>query len=88
MGTILHKLAAKIGFRDGLGLSERVIYRELFLSGLTLLDLRDKATGQDLTMSHVAARQELLKLLEVVRPPAPRQGARIKRAANSTQQHA
>ncbi len=86
MGTILHKLAEKIGFRDGLGLSERVIFRELFLSGLTLLDMRDKKTGQNLTMSHVAARQELLKLLAVVQPPArkkstkgksaPRQGGR------------
>lgn len=70
MGAILHKLAEKIGFRDGLGLSERVIYRELFLSGLTLLDTRDKKAGQKFTLSHVAARQELLKLLAVVQPPA------------------
>jgi chromosome partitioning protein len=70
MGEILHTLAKEIGFRDGLGLSERVIYRELFLSGLTLLDLRDKDTGQTFTLSHVAARQELLKLLEMVQPAA------------------
>jgi len=68
MGVILQTLAKKIGFRDGLGLSERVIYRELFLSGLTLLDLRDRDTGQTFTLSHVAARQELLKLLEMVHP--------------------
>jgi chromosome partitioning protein len=76
MGTILHTLAKKIGFHDGLGLSERVIYRELFLSGLTLLDTRDKKAGQDFTLSHVAARQELLKLLAVVHPPARQQKAK------------
>ncbi|MHA1600583.1 MAG: division plane positioning ATPase MipZ [Alphaproteobacteria bacterium] len=80
MSTILHKLAKKIGFRDGLGLSERVIYRELFLSGLTLLDMRDKRTGQQLTLSHVAARQELLKLLAVVQPPARKKNAKSKPA--------
>ena len=81
MGEILHALAEKIGFRDGLGLSERVIYRELFLSGLTLLDLRDKDTGQSFTLSHVAARQELLKLLAVVQPPARRAGDKRNTAA-------
>ena len=78
MSAILHSLAEKIGFRDGLGLSERVIYRELFLSGLTLLDTREKKTGQKFTLSHVAARQELLKLLAVVQPPARKKSAKGK----------
>ena len=82
MGSILHKLAKEIGFRDGLGLSERVIYRELFLSGLTLLDTREKKTGQEFTLSHVAARQELLKLLAVVQPPARKKNAKGKSAAH------
>lgn len=73
MDQILEHLARKIGFRQGPGLRERVIYRELFLSGLTLLDLpRDRAPAK-FSMSHVAARQELRHLLDAVqpRPTAP-----------------
>jgi chromosome partitioning protein len=36
----LERLAGRIGFRIGQGLSERVAYRELFLFGLTHLDLK------------------------------------------------
>jgi chromosome partitioning protein len=59
-------------------LSERVIYRELFLEGLTLLDLRQVGLERRLSLSHVAARQELRSLLELIssREPAvtgPRQ---------------
>ena len=46
-------LAQRLGFRVAPGLSERVIYRELFLKGLTLLDLR-KSSG--LAYDHVACR--------------------------------
>ena len=42
------------------GLSERVIYRELFPSGLTLLD---KGQLGELGTSHLVARQELRGLL-------------------------
>ncbi len=68
VGDILARLAEHIGFREGPGLSERVIYRELFLSGLTLLDLRDRGIDVEFTMSHVAARQELRALLHAVQP--------------------
>ena len=40
MGTVIEALARRIGFRIAAGLSERVIYKELFLNGLTLLDLK------------------------------------------------
>jgi len=43
-----------------------VIYRELFLKGLTLLDLREKGVGIPLSMSHMAARQEVRALLEII----------------------
>ncbi len=42
------------------GLSERVIYRELFPSGLTLLD---KGHLGELGTSHIVARQEMRALL-------------------------
>jgi len=63
MERVVAALSQRLGFRVAPGLSERVIYRELFLKGLTLLDLREKAAGVTMTMSHVAARQELRSLL-------------------------
>ncbi len=62
-------LAQRIGFRLAPGFGERVIFRELFLKGLTLLDLRQAKTG-GLSMSHVAARQEVRGLLQALRLPA------------------
>ena len=59
----LEKLSKRIGFRVANGFSERVIYRELFLKGLTLLDILDGGTGVDVTLSHIAARAEIRDLL-------------------------
>lgn len=61
MEAVLAALAKRIGFRTAPGFGDRVIFREMFLSGLTLLDLRD--AGTKLTMSHLAARQEVRDLL-------------------------
>lgn len=62
----LKELAGRAGFRLIGGLSERVIYRELFPSGLTLLD-----RGQlgELGTSHLVARQELRALIANLRLP-------------------
>lgn len=78
MADALTSLSERLDFRQGEGLSERVIYRELFLEGLTLLDLRQAGLERSLSLSHVAARQELRGLLELIssREPAvtgPRQ---------------
>lgn len=62
METALSRLAKRIGFRVAPGFSERVVFRELFPRGLTLLDLRDVGVSS-LSMSHVAARQELRELV-------------------------
>ncbi len=62
MSDVLDKLSGRIGFRHISGFSERVIFRELFLNGLTLLDL-DLQNNILLSMSHVAARQELRNFL-------------------------
>jgi len=71
----LTELAPRIGFRFVPGLSERVIYRELFPKGLTLVDLRLPAvrtrTGA-MTMSHVTARQELRRLVDSLVLPETR----------------
>lgn len=71
MADVLAALAARIGFRVAPGLSERVIYRELFLAGLTLLDVRDEDAGVRLSMSHIAARRELRDLIEAIGFVAP-----------------
>lgn len=75
MGSVIEALAKRIGFRTARGLSERVIYRELFLNGLTLLDLKRGPsggnTGPSMTMSHVAARQEVRDLVSALNLPPP-----------------
>ncbi len=62
------QLSKRIGFRVAPGFSERVIFRELFPRGLTLLDLRDIGVGK-LNLSNVAARQELRDLFKSLRLP-------------------
>ncbi len=69
VGEALENLARRIGFRISPGLSERVIYRELFPMGLSLLDLHDAGSGVAFTMSHVAARQEIRDLTIILKLP-------------------
>lgn len=69
MDRLLAELAKRIGFRMVAGLGERVVYRELFLKGLTLLDLRESTVNVSLRMSHVAARQELRVLIDAMGLP-------------------
>lgn len=80
VGSALEQLAERIGYRLLDGFSERVIFRQLFLQGLTVLDLRDDGTDVQLNMSHVAARQEIRNLLDAVL--APRE-ARVRAAAGA-----
>ena len=63
MGLALKSLERRLALRYVRGLSERVIYRELFPNGLTLADLKEWKGGPRLTMSHVAARHEMRTLL-------------------------
>lgn len=65
----LKDLSRRVGFRYVPGLAERVVYREMFVNGLTLLDLRDTSEGGPMTMSHVAARQELRDLMHSLKLP-------------------
>ena len=68
VGGALDTLSKRIGFRVAPGFSERVIFRELFPRGLTLLDLKDIGVEQ-LTMSNIAARQELRDLISELQLP-------------------
>lgn len=69
----LSELSKRAGFRVAQGLSERVIYRELFPSGLTLLD---KGHLGDLGTSHLVSRIELGKLLGDLNLPDAQGAAR------------
>ncbi len=75
MERVLSALAKRIGFRLISGFGERVIFRELFLSGLTLLDMRE--SNLPLSLSHVAAKQELANLMELIQLPSQNQRSRI-----------
>ncbi len=62
----LDQLARRVGFRIIPGLGERVIYRELFPKGLTLLDAKEFG---GMGLSHVAARQELREMMAALALP-------------------
>jgi chromosome partitioning protein len=59
----LATLARRTGFRAIAGLRDRVIYRELFPFGLTVNDLSAKVRPVQVSLAHVAARQELRVLM-------------------------
>lgn len=67
---VMEDLAKRLGFRQAPGFSERVIFRELFLLGLTVLDVLETTKAGTLSMSHLAARQEVRELLKALRIPA------------------
>ena len=64
----IDQLSKRVGFRVIPGLSERVIYRELFPSGLTMLDAKEFG---GMGLSHVAARQELREMMAGFALPEP-----------------
>ncbi len=76
VGNALDELSRRVGFRVIPGLGERVIYRELFPSGLTLLDLQQLG---NVGLSHIAARQELREMIAAF--GIPEEGAVPKRMA-------
>ena len=60
----LATLSRRVGFRAIAGLRDRVIYRELFPFGLTVSDLSRTVRPVQVSLAHVAARQELLLLAQ------------------------
>jgi chromosome partitioning protein len=69
VATAVERVSSRIGCRIAAGFSERVIFRELFPLGLTMLDLPLPGLAMPLTMSHIAARQEVRELLATLRLP-------------------
>ena len=62
LDTSLIELSKRVGFEVAPGFSERTIFRELFVLGLTLLDV-DVLKDWKLTVSHIAARNEIRSLV-------------------------
>lgn len=73
VGEALVELSRRIGFRIAPGMSERVIFRELFPKGLTLLDMEELT---EVSTSHIAARQELRELMQALALPFWPDGAK------------
>ena len=67
VGAALDELARRVGFRVIPGLGERVIYRELFPKGLTLLDIQQIG---EVGLGHITARQELREMISGLGIPA------------------
>ncbi len=69
VADLLEQLAKRLGFRLASGFGERVVFHELFLTGLTVLDLPDdKLRGwSNLSLSH--ARREIDGLLAAIGVP-------------------
>ncbi|MBV9931687.1 MAG: AAA family ATPase [Alphaproteobacteria bacterium] len=78
VGDALNELSKRVGFRVIPGLGERVIYRELFPKGITLLDL---AQMGDVGIGHIAARQELREMIAALALPQPGEAAPPRAAA-------
>lgn len=72
VAAALSELSKRVGFRVIPGLSERVIFRELFPKGLTLLDIEHLG---EVGIGHVAARQELREMISGLELPAAAQMA-------------
>ena len=77
VGAALDELARRVGFRVIPGLGERVIYRELFPKGLTLLDYEQLG---EVGIGHITARQELREMIAGPRrSPSPALRSRSQR---------
>ena len=69
MDDVLRDLSKRIGVRVVPGFGERVIFRELFLAGLTIMDLKDAIGPKALGPSHLAARGEVEDLIGAIDLP-------------------
>jgi chromosome partitioning protein len=67
----LDTLAMRLGFRPLDGCAERIVYRQLFPSGLTACDALDEASlGTRPSRLHVAAQKEVRELCTLLQLPS------------------
>lgn len=71
--TMLERIAMRLGCRVSDGIAERVIFRSLFHTGMTVFDpLDDELLGGVPSMSHSSARQEYRALVAALNLPFSR----------------
>lgn len=77
----LEKIALRLGTRLADGIAERVIFRSLFPTGMTVFDpLDQELLGGHPSMSHISARQEYRNLVDALNLPVSER-AEARRAA-------
>ena len=64
--AVLNELSKRVSFKIAPGFTERVIFKELFLHGITLLDVGKTNYAKSFTPSNVAARQELREFMSYI----------------------
>ena len=67
IAKLLDEISHLAKFRLAPGFGERVVFKEMFLKGLTLLDLKEDQDG-GLTLSQISARQEVRNLIMEIGP--------------------
>jgi len=68
--ALLEQIATRLGCRVADGIAERVIFRSLFPTGMTVFDPLDEALlGGSPSMSHLTARQEYRSLVQALQLP-------------------
>jgi len=73
----LADLSRRMSFRQSDGLTERVVYREMFPRGLTVLDaLNERTLGVKPTPSHHAASEEVQRFFAALKLPIDERGKR------------
>lgn len=73
--TMLERVATRLGCRVADGIAERVIFRSLFPTGMTVFDPLDQdLLGGVPSMSHMSARQEYRNLVAALNLPMARPG--------------
>lgn len=65
LNDLLDKISRRFGFRIAPGMGERVIYKELFLEGLTMMDI-GRGNSFRMSVSHLAAKNEIRHLIRTI----------------------
>lgn len=68
MTVLLNALSRRIHYTLSAGISERVVFRELFLKGLTMLDLKENGLNMPTSVSATTAKREIMELMQNIFP--------------------
>ena len=77
MDERLIALSKRIGFRVAAGLRDRVIYRELFPFGVSVLDLSSDIKPLPTSLAQISARQELRAVMAELAAVSPEIKAKV-----------